>query len=63
MIQQIASAAEEQSSAAQKIAGDLEAMTEITRQTTSGIGESAQACHALSSLAGEPQKMVSAFKV
>jgi methyl-accepting chemotaxis protein len=63
MIQQIASAAEEQSSATRQIAGDLEAMTQTTRQTTSGIGESAQACHELSMLASDLQKTVGAFKV
>ena len=37
MIQQIAVAAEEQSNATQQIAGDLEAMTQTTRQTISGV--------------------------
>ena len=63
MIQQIASAAEEQSNATRQIAGDLESMTQTTRQTSSGIAESAQACHELSTLAGDLQKTVSAFKV
>jgi len=63
MIQQIASAAEEQSNATRQIAGDLEAMTQTTRQTSSGIAESAQACHVLSTLANDLQKTVSAFKV
>ncbi len=63
MIQQIASAAEEQSNATRQISGDLEAMTENTRQTTSGIAESAKACHELSTLAGDLQKTVNSFKV
>ena len=63
MIQQIASAAEEQSHATRQIASDLEAMTQTTRQTSSGIAESAQACHELSTLAGDLQKTVSSFKV
>jgi methyl-accepting chemotaxis protein len=63
MIQQIASATEKQSTATRQIAGDLEAMTQTTRQTSSGIAESAQACHELSTLAGDLQKTVSAFKV
>ena len=63
MIQQIASAAEEQSSASRQIAGDLEAMTQTTRQTSSGITESAQACHDLNTLAGDLQRTVGAFKV
>ena len=63
MIQQIASAAEEQSTATRQIAGDLEAMSQTTRQTTSGIAESAQACHELSTLANDLQRTVSVFKV
>ena len=63
MIQQIASAAEEQSNATRQIASDLESMTQTTRETTSGVAESAQACHELSTLAGNLQKTVSAFKV
>ncbi len=63
MILQIASAAEEQSNATRQIAGDLEAMTQTTRQTSSGIAESAQACHELRTLAGDLQNTVSAFKV
>ncbi len=63
MIQQIASAAEKQSNATRQIAGDLESMTQTTRQTTSGITESAQACHELSTLAENLQKTLSVFKV
>jgi two-component system chemotaxis sensor kinase CheA len=63
MIQQTAVAAEEQSNATQKIAGDLEAMTQTTRQTISGVAESAQSCHQLITLADDLQKTVSAFKV
>ncbi len=63
MIQQIAHAAEEQSVASRQIAGDLEAVTQTTRETTNGINESAKACHDLSSLAGDLQKLVKAFRV
>ncbi len=63
MIQQIASAAEEQSNATRQIASDLEAMTETTRQTSSGISESAQACHELTTLASDLQRTVGTFKV
>lgn len=63
MVQQIASVAEEQSQATCQIAGDLESMTQTTRQTTSGIAESAQASHELSTLAGDLQKTLSMFKV
>ncbi len=47
MIQQIANATEEQSTATRQIASDLESMTQTTRQTTSGVLESAKACHDL----------------
>jgi methyl-accepting chemotaxis protein len=63
MIQQIAHAAEEQSVASRQIAGDLEAVTQTTRETTNGINKSAKACHDLSSLAGDLQKLVKAFRV
>ncbi|TFG59523.1 MAG: hypothetical protein E4H32_09990, partial [Nitrospirales bacterium] len=63
MIQHIASAAEVQSNVTQQIAGDLEAMSQTTRQTTSGIAQSAQACHELSTLANDLQRTVSVFKV
>jgi methyl-accepting chemotaxis protein len=63
MIEQIASAAEEQSNATRQISGDLESMTESTRETSSGVGESAKACHELSTLADNLQQTVSAFKV
>jgi len=63
MIEEIAKSAEQQSTATKQIAGDLDAMTQNTRQTSSGIAESAQACHELSTLAGDLQKMVGAFKV
>jgi methyl-accepting chemotaxis protein len=63
MIQQIANAAEEQSTATRQIASDLESMTESTRMTTSGISKSAKACHDLSLLVGDLQKLVGSFKV
>lgn len=63
MVQQIANVAEEQSQATRQIAGDLEAMTQSTRQTTSGVTESAQACHELNTLAGDLQNTLSVFKV
>ena len=63
MVQQIANVAEEQSQATRQIAGDLESMTQTTRQTTSGVTESAQACHELNTLAGDLQNTLSVFKV
>ncbi|MDH4194124.1 MAG: methyl-accepting chemotaxis protein [Nitrospirota bacterium] len=63
MIQEIANATEEQSTATRQIANDLESMTQTTRQTTSGISKSAKACHDLSLLVGDLQKLVRSFKV
>ncbi|MDH5698471.1 MAG: methyl-accepting chemotaxis protein, partial [Nitrospirota bacterium] len=63
MIQHIANATEEQSTATRQIASDLESMTQTTRQTTSGVFQSAKACHDLRVLAGDLQKLVGSFKV
>ena len=63
MIQQIAQAAEEQSVATRQIASDLESVTQTTRETTQGVAQSARACHDLSSLATDLQKLVRTFKV
>ncbi len=63
MIQQIANATEEQSSATRQIASDLEVMAQTTRQTTSGVFQSAKACHDLRLLAGDLQKLVGSMKV
>jgi methyl-accepting chemotaxis protein len=62
-IQHIAHAAEEQSAATRQIAGDLESMTQTTRQTSSGVSTSAKACRHLRVLAGDLQKLVGSFKV
>lgn len=62
-IQQIANATEEQSTATRQIASDLEFMTQTTRQTTSGVFQSAKACHDLRLLAGDLQKLVGSMKV
>jgi len=63
MIQQIAHAAEEQSVATRQIASDLESVTQTTRDTTQGVAQSAKACHDLSRLAGDLQKLVRTFKI
>jgi methyl-accepting chemotaxis protein len=62
-IQQIANATEEQSTATRQIASDLEFITQTTRQTTSGVFQSAKACHDLRLLAGDLQKLVESMKV
>ncbi len=63
MIQQIANATKEQSTATRQIASDLESMTQTTSQTTRGVAQSAKACHDLRVLAGDLQKLVGSFKV
>ncbi|MDR4461958.1 MAG: methyl-accepting chemotaxis protein [Nitrospirales bacterium] len=63
MIQQIVNATEEQVTATRQISSDLESMTQTTRQATSGIFQSAQACHDLRQLAGDLHKLVGSFKV
>ena len=63
MIQQIANATEVQSTATRQIASDLEFLTQTTRQTTSGVFQSAKACHDLRLLAGDLQKLVGSMKV
>ena len=63
MIQQIANATEEQSTATRQIASDLESMTQTTRQTTRGVFQSAKACHVLRVMAGDLQKLLGSFKV
>ncbi|WNM62802.1 methyl-accepting chemotaxis protein [Candidatus Nitrospira neomarina] len=62
-IQRIANATKEQSMATRQIASDLEFMTQTTRQTTSGVFQSAKACHDLRLLAGDLQKLVGSIKV
>jgi len=62
-IQEITHATEEQSTATQQMASDLEAMNETTRQTARGVFQSAKACQDLCVLAGDLQKLVGSFKV
>jgi methyl-accepting chemotaxis protein len=62
-IQRIANATKEQSMATRQITSDLEFMTQTTRQTTSGVFQSAKACHDLQLLAGDLQKLVGSIKV
>lgn len=63
MIQQIAGAAEEQSTATIQIASDLETVAQVTRESSSGSTESAKASHDLSLLATELQTIVGNFRV
>jgi len=63
MIQQIAGAAEEQSTATGQIAGDLEAVAQTGREASNGVNESAKASRDLSVLASELHTLVGTFKV
>lgn len=63
MIQQIATAAEEQSTTTHQIAKDLEAVTQVGEQTSAGAEESATRSHELRGLAEDLQSIVTTFKV
>jgi methyl-accepting chemotaxis protein len=63
MIRQIAVASEEQSVATQQIAGDIENVAKVTKESSSGAHESAKASQDLSQLAVELQGIVGAFKI
>jgi methyl-accepting chemotaxis protein len=63
MIRQIAVAAEEQSVATQHIAGDLENVAKVSKESAGGASESAKASHDLSLLASELQAIVGSFRV
>lgn len=63
MIQQIAEASEEQSVATKQIASDLEAVTQVSRDSSVGSSESAKASHDLSRLSTDLQSIVKGFRV
>jgi methyl-accepting chemotaxis protein len=63
MIRQIAVAAEQQSVATQQIAGDLENVARVSKESEGGATESAKASHDLSLLATELQAVVGGFKI
>lgn len=63
MIRQIAVASEEQSIAARQIAGDIENVANVTKESASGASESAKASHDLSQMAIELQTLVGTFQV
>ncbi|MBI5411166.1 MAG: hypothetical protein HZA21_04150 [Nitrospirae bacterium] len=63
MIQQIALAAEQQSVATQQIAGDLEHVAKVSKESAGGAAESAKASQDLSRLATELQTIVGGFKI
>ncbi|MFB3146129.1 MAG: methyl-accepting chemotaxis protein [Nitrospirales bacterium] len=63
MIQQIAAAAEQQSTTTHQIAKDLEAVSQVGEETSAGAEESAKRSHELRGLAEDLQTIVSTFKV
>ncbi len=63
MIQQIATAAEEQSAASEEIARSVEGIAKVTKENATGVEQSAAAAEQLNRQAEGLQKMVSRFKV
>jgi len=63
MIQQIAAAAEEQSTTTHQIAKDLEAVSQVGEETSAGAEESAKRSHELRGRAEELKSIVITFKV
>jgi methyl-accepting chemotaxis protein len=62
MIQQVASAGEQQSQAAEEIARSVEGIAEVTKQSTLGAEQSASAAEELNRQADGLQQMVARFK-
>ena len=62
-INQIATAAEEQTATTNEITNNIHAMTNITQQTAQSANETAAAANSLSSLAEQLEQLVSRFKV
>ena len=63
MIQQIAAAAEEQSTTTHQIAKDLEAVSQVGEETSAGAEESAKRGHELRGRAEDLKSIVTTFKV
>ena len=63
MISQIAVAAAEQSSTSDEINRNMVEISGLAKQSTDGTQQSAQACHDLSRLAADLQKIVSSFRL
>ena len=62
-VNQIATAAEEQTATTSEIAGNMHQITDVVQQTSRGAQESSSAANRLSSLAAELQHAVSRFKI
>ncbi|HXZ11184.1 MAG TPA: methyl-accepting chemotaxis protein [Candidatus Sulfotelmatobacter sp.] len=63
MVTHIATAATEQSSATEEVNANIEQIAKITAETSEGARQSAKACHDLSNLALDLQKIVEHFKI
>jgi methyl-accepting chemotaxis protein len=63
MIRHIAVASEEQSAATQQIAGDVENVARVSKEAAGSAAESATACHDLSQMTTELQRIVQGFKL
>jgi len=63
MVTHIATAATEQSSATEEVNTNIEQIAKITAETSEGAQQSAKACHDLSNLALDLQKLIDQFKV
>lgn len=62
-VNQIATAAEEQTATTGEIATNMHQITDVVQQTSRGAQESAAAAHSLSSLAAGLQRVVSRFRI
>jgi len=62
-VMHIATAARQQSSAADQVSANMERISKLVAESTDGAQRSAKACEQLSSLAFELQKLVSRFKL
>ncbi|HAI10080.1 MAG TPA: methyl-accepting chemotaxis protein [Phycisphaerales bacterium] len=63
MIQNIASAAKEQTTASDQISSNINSINSVTQQSATGITQTATAAHQLSGLSEQLQQLVGRFKV
>lgn len=63
MVNQIAAAAAEQSSATEEVTGSISQIAKISLETSSGARQSERSCAALSELASDLNRLIASFKV
>jgi methyl-accepting chemotaxis protein len=63
MIQQMAAAIEQQSTATDQIAGNIEAVAAVSKRAEGGLGQVTQATTELARMAGDLQAVVGGFKL